>query len=238
MSATANHTSRFLCDHAGTALVEFAWALPFLLLALLGVYNISQAANAERQLSRLSDGIATQLVTNGVVGAASYPINYTDLHYANDSAMLEFPLVLSDSYAKNESWAADISISMAGISFSPTVAGCTSGCTYVAKVVWTGGNKARACGSAQVSATDSATPSPSTLPQDLFDPVPTPTTGVFAPPNFQIVVDVVYAWHPLLGNSFIPPISFKRSTYLTPRYVSQITYSQIAGDDGFGVPCP
>ena len=104
MSAASNRPSYFLCDQAGTAIVEFAWALPFLLLTLLGVYNLSQAANAERQLSRLSDGIATQLVTTGVVGAPSYQINYTDLHYANDSAMLEFPLVLSDSYAKNESW--------------------------------------------------------------------------------------------------------------------------------------
>ena len=238
MSAASHRPSCFLCDQAGTAIVEFAWALPFLLLTLLGVYNLSQAANAERQLSRLSDGIATQLVTNGVVGAPSYPINYTDLHYANDSAMLEFPLVLSDSYAKNESWALDISISMAGISFSPTVGGCTNACTYVAKIVWTGGNKARACGSAQVAASDGATPSPSTLPQDLFDPVPTPTTGVFSPPNFQVVVDIVYSWRPRFGNNFIPPITFKRSTYLSPRYVSQITYSQIAGDDGFDVPCP
>ena len=105
MSAATNRAPHFLGDRAGTAIVEFAWALPFLLLALLGVYNLSQAANAERQLSRLSDGIATQLVTNGVVGAPSYQINYTDLHYANDSSMLEFPLVLSDSYSKNESWA-------------------------------------------------------------------------------------------------------------------------------------
>ena len=107
--------------------------------------------------------------------------------------MLEFPLVLSDSYSLSESWAADISISMAGISFSPTVVGCTSACTYVAKVVWTGGHKARACGSVQISASDGTTPSPSALPQDLFDPVPTSTTGVFSPPNFQIFVDIVYS---------------------------------------------
>ena len=100
MSAATNRSPHFLGDRAGTAIVEFAWALPFLLLALLGVYNPSQAANAERQLSRLSDGIATQLVTNG---APSYQINYTDIHYANDSSMLEFPLVLSDSCSKHES---------------------------------------------------------------------------------------------------------------------------------------
>ncbi len=172
------------------------------------------------------------------MGAASYAINYTDLHYANDSAMLEFPQVLSDSYTKQKNWAADISISMAGVSFSPTVAGCTSGCTYVAKIVWTGGNKARACDSAQIAAPDSASPTPSTLPQDLFAAVPTQTAGVFSPPNFQLVVDVVYSWAPMFGPKFIPPITFKHSTYLSPRYVSQINYSQIAGDDGFGVPCP
>jgi len=238
MRAATNRSFHFLGDRAGTAIVEFAWALPFMLLALFGVYGLCQAENAERQLSRLSDAVATQLVTNGIVGAASYQINYTDLHYANDSAMLEFPLVLSDSYSKNESWTADISISMAGVSFSPTVTGCTSGCTYVAKVVWTGGNKARACGSVQTSAADSAKPSPSTLPQDLFDPVPTQTSGVFSPPNFQIVVDIVYSWAPTIGANLIPAITFKRSTYLSPRYVSQITYSQISGDDGFGVPCP
>jgi len=101
----AYRTQKFLRRNKGPVLT-----LAVVLLALLGVYNISQAANAERQLSRLSDGIATQLVTNGVVGAPSYQINYTDLHYANDSAMLEFPLVLSDSYSKNENWASDIRV--------------------------------------------------------------------------------------------------------------------------------
>ncbi len=60
MSAAAARALQFFCDRRGTAIVEFAWALPFLLLALFGVYNLSQAAIAERQLSRLADGIATQ----------------------------------------------------------------------------------------------------------------------------------------------------------------------------------
>ena len=224
--------SQFRTDRRGTSAVEFAWTFPFLLLVLLGAYNVSRAANAARQLSRLSDAMATMLVTNG-----TGILSYLDLHYAYDSAMVEFPLVLFDSHNLGIAWQNDISISMAGVSFSPTVAGCTTGCAYKTKVVWTGGAMARTCGSTINPAADTAAPSPTTLPTDLFTPIALPSGG-YAPPNFQVVVDIVYSWRPLVGAAFIPPITFRRSTYLSPRYVAQINYEALAGDDGFGVACP
>lgn len=144
--------------------------------------------------------------------------------------MINFPAVLTDSYSEGIAWNTDISISMAGVSFTPTVSTCTTGCTYKANIVWTGGSSARACGTNPSSVADATAPSPSTLPADLFDSVSTPTGT--AAPLFVIVVDLVYTWSPTIFSKLFGSLTLKRSAYLSPRYVTQIKYSVVTGDDG------
>jgi Flp pilus assembly protein TadG len=224
---------KFFSDRRGVALVEFATLFPVLVLLLFGAYDLSRGADAVRGLTRLSNSIATMLATN----STGY-VNYTNLHYAFDSAAVIFPEVLHDASSKNIAWRNDISISMAGVGFAPTVSGCTAGCTYVSQIYWTGGSMNRACGTSP-AADNAAGSNPLVLPDDLFTPVATPTGGN-APPNFVIVVDVTYSWTPLIGRAFLPSISFQRTAFLAARYApgGVVKYNAIPNDDGFGKECP
>jgi hypothetical protein len=145
--------------------------------------------------------------------------------------------VLNDSANKGIAWGTDITISMAGISFTPTVTGCTTACTYKANVVWTGGAEGRVCGTNPTSAADTAPPSPTTLPSDLFTPVANAQGGNSAPP-FVIVTDINYSWTPLIFTKLVGSFVMRRSAYINPRYTASITYSVVTGDDSFGKECP
>lgn len=217
-------------DIGAIAAIEFAVIAPLLVALVGGGYELARAVSEARQLTSLANSIAMMLTTN-----TSGYVNYLNLHYAFDSAMVNFPPVLSNSYSKSMTWSSDISISMAGVSFTPTVTGCTTGCTYKANIVWTGGSAARACGVHPTSVADASAPSPSTLPANLFDAVSTPTGT--AAPLFVVAVDVVYAWSPTVFPKLFGAITLKRSAYLAPRYVSEIKYSVVAGDDAFGKEC-
>jgi len=226
---------KFFHDRRGLALVEFATLFPVLVLLLFGAYDLSRGADAVRGLTRLSNSIATMLATN----TTGY-VNYTNLHYAFDSAAVVFPEVLRDAASKNIAWRNDVSISMAGVGFAPTVVGCTVGCAYVSQILWTSGSMNRACGTSPVAVADnSAESNPLALPDDLFTPVATPS-GANLPPNFVIVVDVKYTWSPLIARAFLPSISFQRSAFLVPRYApgGVVKYNAIPNDDGFGKECP
>ena len=151
--------------------------------------------------------------------------------------MLTFPEVLADSAAKGIAWSSDITISMAGIQFTPLVPGCTHACVYVANVVWTGAGSTRTCGSLILPAADTAQPTPTTLPVDLFTPVANGQGG-YSPPPFAGVVDVSYRYTARVLPSLVNPFVIKRSVFISPRYTSQIKYSVISGDDAFGKECP
>lgn len=224
--------ARMSRDKRAAAAVEFAVTLPLLILLTSGGYEFSRAINASRHLSDAANAISQILATN-----TTGTVSYIDLHYAHDATMLAFPEVLADSYRKGVSWGSDITISMAGISFTPTVTGCTSACTYKANIVWTGDAESRACGANPSSASDAATPSAATLPSDLFTPVSNPQGGNLAPP-FAIVVDMTYSWSPLIFTKIVGAITMRRSVYINPRYTTAITYSAVSGDDGFGKECP
>lgn len=257
MFSTFDRFTRFLRDRRATALVEFAWLWPIVALMMYGAYNLSLASNAGRQLSRLSNDIAQMIVTQPASGskwcAAALPTTCAaledyNLWYAHDSAVVEFPQVLRDSRAD---WASDIGISMTGVAFAPKSASCigsSSASCYAAFVAWYAQNGAgaatRTCATGLSSAgSDTAPPSPTTLPDDLFFPVPIPsgTTGnpsTYGPPLFQIVVDVTYAWKPSGWRStlgWFPTLNFAKSSYLSPRYVSQIVYK---GGGAYGQACP
>jgi len=255
----------FFKERDGVALVEFAWIFPVMMAILYGSYNLSLAANASRQLSRLSDDIAQMLVelpqSTGGPGAGPAPpywctttapvtcaaLEDYNLAYAHDSAMLEFPQALVDA---GISWASDVSISMAGVAFAPQNAGCLGSSLptcYSAFVVWysTGaaGAAARTCSTPLASTLDATSPSPTTLPDDLYTPTSVPpaqlpAASTWGSPLFQVVVDVSYNVHLTNWKPFgfaLNPITLAKSSYLSPRYVTQIVYK---GTGGLGIACP
>lgn len=219
-------------DTRAVAAIEFAMTFPLLLALAAGAFELSRAVSASRQLTTLTNSMANMLATN-----TTATVTYIDLHYAANSTMLIFPQILSNSHAKNIAWGADVTISMAGVIFTPTVTGCTNSCTYKANIVWTGGAEKRACGTHPSSVPNGSAFSTTTLPAGMFTPIANPQGG-YLPPNFAVVIDVSYAWTPLVFSNFFGTITLARSAYVNPRYVTEIKYSAINGDDGFGKECP
>jgi Flp pilus assembly protein TadG len=222
----------FLADRQAVAALEFALILPLLIAMTGGVFEYASFVRQSRQLTDAASGVAGILAMN-----VSSTVTSLDLHYANDAVMLIYPKVLADAAVKKIAWNADITIGMAGISFTPQVVTCTASCTYTASVTWTGGDMLRTCGSTLTAALNTAVPSPTTLPSALYTPIAN-TQGTDSPPAFVIVADLVFKWTPLLFTKIINPVTIRRSSYINPRYTNAIAYSAGSGDDGFGKQCP
>jgi hypothetical protein len=97
-----------------------------------------------------------------------WSINYIDLDFAIESTMVIFPQILQDAAQKGISWNNEISISMAGVLFTPNPTSYTSNCSYIANVVWNSGPNKRTCGVALTAVPDTSVPSKMTLPTDVF----------------------------------------------------------------------
>jgi hypothetical protein len=119
--------------------------------------------------------------------------------------MFTFPDALNVANQQNVAWSSLLVVNMSSIKMVPTPTGCTTTCAYTPKVVWSTGW--RTCGSTITAAADTAAPSATTLPTDIYGP------------NSQIVVDVSYTFYPTFGSSVLPAIPIERSTYMAPRNV-------------------
>jgi Flp pilus assembly protein TadG len=223
------------------AATEFALVLPLLVMLMLGSVEVARVIIAARNVTAVAT-TAVEMLSQGTTRP-----DYSDLHFASESTMVVFPQILQDAKQKGISWKNDISISMAGVCFSPagstncsTLPACTSNCT--ANVVWNSGPNKRACGTPLTSASDTAAPSNTTLPADVFP-------GGAAPGGLLIVVDTVFNYTPMFGSVFtglfgsplFGTIPIARSAYLAPRYLQSVTgfrYNVVSGDDGIGAECP
>lgn len=191
--------------------------MPFLIALLFGSFELTRYINTSRQITNLADSVA-QLFAQNTSGS----ITDTDLHFAIDSTMVTFPNVLGDAHKRGLFWYQDIYVAMSSVLFSPTVAGCTSNCTYNAKLMWTTGS--RPCSTNLTPAADTAAPSLTTLPMDAFGP------------GSMIVVDIVYNYRPIVATNLLGVKTITRSTYLQPRYVTSVKYVTSGG--GMGTACP
>jgi len=138
--------------------------------------------------------------------------------------MIVFPDVLADARAKHIAWSNDISINISSVRFSATPADCTTSCSYTANVIWTSGNSPRPCGVNLSAVPDTSSPSPATLPTDVYGP------------GSIIVVDARYNFTPWFASAFINSIPIARSAYVAPRYVPEVDY--VATGDGVATSCP
>jgi Flp pilus assembly protein TadG len=229
LTVLRNRFYAFLSARGGVTAIEFAFISPIMIMMTFGCIDLARYAIATEKVSKVASTIA-QMITvndssptgNNAVGA----VTYVDLQFYHDSAMVIFPDVLADAAKEGVPWTQDISISMASVNFTTTQTNCGSTCTYTPKVIWTGGNNPRPCTPAPTPVSDTSIPSSSTLPTDLWGP------------GSVIVVDVNYTFHPFFS-SYIPlAIPIVRSTFLAPRYKSQITYQVISGDNGIAKNCP
>lgn len=213
--------ARFRRDRSAAAAIEMAFVAPVMIVLALGGVDTARYVEATESVSKVASTIG-QMITENTSGS----VNYIDLQFYHDSAMVIFPDVLSDAARQGISWSNDISISMSSIQFTATPTNCTASCTYVPKVIWTGGSNPRTCGTIFSQVPDASVPSASTLPKDIYGP------------GSVIVVDVQYNYHPYFVSFLSSSISIARSVYMAPRYVSLVNYQVVSGDNGIAASCP
>ncbi len=197
-------------------------------LMMFGGLDMTRYAIATGRISDVASTIGQMLSVN-----SSGTVNYIDLQFYHDSAMIIYPQVLADAQQQNKSWSNDIAITMSSVTFTATPPGCTSGCSYTPKVVWSSGSNSRSCSSKTpmtAAKYDTSAPSTTTLPPDVFGP------------TSLLVTDVVFTFRPTLARKFLDNLhlnfTISRSFYISPRYVSSVGYQTIAGDPGPSPVCP
>ena len=211
---------KFCRNERGVSALEFALFAPvFIVLLLLGV-DTTRFVFATRQVEDVAATIG-QMISVEQDGQ----VNYVDLQFYHDSAMVMFPQVLADAAQQSKAWGNDIGISMASIQFTPSSTSCTTNCTYVPKVLWTGGTTPRSCKTLPTSTADTAPPSSTTLPASAYGA------------GSIIIVDVTFNFRPTIAPQFMTTIPILRSYYVAPRYVSSITYGTKSGDNGIAHSC-
>jgi Flp pilus assembly protein TadG len=194
---------RFARSNSALTAVEFALLLPILLILLLGGVDLVRYINMARQLTYLANSLAT------MIAERTTSLNGNDVNFAFNSAPVTFPQVLSDPARNGIAWNSYLSLTLSSIAFTPTVQGCTSGCSYTAAVVWSLGTVSRrSCTVAPLPTPDNTKASLTTLPQDVY------TQGTI------IVADVSYPFVPTVGRSVLPSVTLSRTIYLQPRYMT------------------
>lgn len=209
-------------DITAVTAIEFSIWAPLMCLIVFGGFDMTRYAIATERITNVASTIGQMLSVN-----TSGTVNYVDLQFYHDSAMVIYPQVLADAAQQNESWSNDMAITMSSVTFTATPAGCTSSCTYKPKLVWTSGSHPRSCTVTMTAASDTSAPSPSTLPTDTFG-----ATSL-------LVVDVIFTFRPLIAGSLLSQVNMKiaRSFYIAPRYVTSVGYQTISGDPGTTTVC-
>lgn len=213
--------AKFLRNTAGISAIEFAVAAPVLILLLVFGFDIARFVISTEKVVNVASTVG-QMISQNTTGT----VNYVDVQFYRDSAMVIFPQVLADAKQQNIAWYNDISITMSSINFVASPSGCTTSCTYKPEVVWSGGSNPRSCTAPITSSSDTAAPSPTTLPVDVYGP------------GTLIVVDVTFTFKPTIAPSFMKNINISRSYYLAPRFVPMVKYAVISGDNGIAAECP
>ncbi len=205
----------FTRSRSAVSAVEFALTFPIFVLLMLTGFETVRYINITRQMTYLASSMATMITER------TSAVNGNDVYFAFNSAMVTFPQVLNDPARGGVGWNQYLSLTLSSVVFTPTVIGCTSGCTYLATVAWSLGTvNTRSCLIPPLATLDTSTPSYTTLPQDVF------TAGSV------IVADIVYPFVPLLATRFMPSITLRRSVYLQPRYLTNIPMTNTGGPYG------
>jgi Flp pilus assembly protein TadG len=183
------------------AAVEFALVAPLLFVLAFGFYDLVVATTIWWHLMEAAEAIGQIATSNAATSNQTNSLTETQAYVASTAI---YPLVPQLASATAQTF----SVVLSSVVFAPTVANCTSSCTYTAAVAWSysflGTAAARACGPLK-PATDVATPSPATLPVDAFSAAP------------LLLVDVSFTYQPLFTSYIKTAIQLKRTAYMPMR---------------------
>jgi Flp pilus assembly pilin Flp len=201
-----NLFAQFARAQRGVAAIEFALLMPLLVLMMLSSVELQRYLRIERQLSLAAENIANIVVQR----QAS---DVTKPNFDFDAVYHLFPPGNEDP---TNAWWNYIVHKITNVVFTPTVAGCTSNCTYKANAAWiwpsydsgfSPGVMARSCGPLTAAASG-ASPTGKTIPAAMFGP------------GSVVIVDIGYRFKPLFGSNLVPPIDLFRQGYANARFAS------------------
>jgi len=208
LSPVAPRNSILWESRNGLAGIEFALIAPVLLSMLAGVYDLTTAYIAWERVNLCAqaiDQVATAQAANSI---ATNTLTKAQTSAAASSAYAYLPGVLTPS-------ATPFGVTVSSIVMTPVVPGCSGNtCLYTPHVAWSGvfqgaAGSRRPCDVVQgvsviTQVADTASPSATTLPADVYSPAP------------LLVIDVTYTFKPLFY-SFVSDITMRQSAYFSPR---------------------
>jgi Flp pilus assembly protein TadG len=209
-------------DHRALAALEFALVAPFLVTLVLSVYDVSNAAIAWIQLCGAARAIALIATASAATPSSTNVLSSTAAYTASTAIYALLPDLTTAATSQ-------FGVTLSSIAFTPTVATCTSGCTYVGNVAWSvalqGSAATRPCGHPAAVA-DSAAPSLTTLPTDAFSAAP------------LLVVDITYNFTPVFNVLFGSGLVLRQSAYMGTRVGTNANWVQYTGPNQAKVQCP
>lgn len=224
--------------------LEFALIAPVIIAITFSLYDITNVVIAWWQLSSAADAIA-RIATNfaaqpdntnciSITSASTTNTNPSpacaavDIN-ANADATTASTAIFGVLPALTTAPASSYSVSISSVVMTPTIPGCTSNCTYLAKTAWSatfqGVAAHRPCG-LLASVPDGQPASITTLPKDAFSPAP------------LLVVDVTYNLAPFLTNLFGTSLRLMETAYMAPRTGPDSAWVRLTGQNYATAQCP
>jgi Flp pilus assembly protein TadG len=205
---TSRRRTGLLGARQGVAGLEFALILPLFISMVTGFFDISNGYVASLRVNLCAQAI-DQIATAEAAGSTTAnTINLSQISAAASAAYAYLPSLLSASPPA-------FGIVISAVAMTPTVSGCTSGCTYTAHVAWSGNYQGtlgtlRPCDTVQgtsiiTQTTDTGTPSATTLPSDDYSAAS------------LLVVDVTYTYTPTFFSFLTSSFNIQQSAYFAPR---------------------
>lgn len=197
----------FCRNRSGVSAVEFALLAPVLVALMGGAVEFSGAITASNRATYVADALAE------MVSRTDHALSPTELkNFAVASALVN-PDIVKFARLANVDIENAFKVTISSVQFDkasgsgPT---CTNNCVYTARTVFSYSlnGTARACGN--LSASNGQSFSTGNLPADVYGP------------GSLVVVDIDVSYKPVMPIRLAPTLSFKRSSYFRPRYVSRV----------------
>jgi Flp pilus assembly protein TadG len=219
----ASRLRRLIADRHAVAAVEFAVLLPVLIVITLSLTDVTNAVITWWRLSAAANAIA-RIATN--YAATESNTNSLSTTQATTASTAIFAVIPGLTTAPVSQYG----VTLSSVVMTPTVAGCTSNCTYTANTAWSVvvqgiAGATRPCGTLGAAAND-ASASINTLPPDAFSSSP------------LLVVDVTYDFIPLFTNLFGVKVQWMETAYLAPRTGTDADWIQLTGTQAAQAQCP
>ena len=203
---------------AAVAAVEFAIILPFMLLLMIGGFEISRFLHLSFRVSQTAGNIGL------ILSQYTRVLKPDDIQLARNSAVLVTPELRRGRGPGYDAWKDRMQIDLARVEIK-AVAGRGA---YEAKPIWTSKSSRRTCNVLR----------PMNSGRDNYDPGAIPS-ALLSGAGSVVVVDVSFRYAPILGESFVGTrgsMLIERSVYIEPRQGGLIRYDN--SDSSVANNCP